>query len=417
MEGKRTCLLFTVLLLVCPLPGRGQESFWLTLPEALRLAREQNPDLMAARQEMEIARGRLVKARYWTPFNPEVGGQGNRRDFASGGSTSDFGVSVSQEVEIAGQRGLRIEEAERNAAKIELLVHDRERLLDADVKRTFFAALAARQRLALQRTVEDLNRRVRDASAARVQAGESSVMEANLAEIRYGQSRKETIAAETEFAATLLELRRLLNLPPEQAIEPTGELRGAMKDVRLPEALAHALDQRPDLLAANAETNRVAAETALTRRLRIPNLRIEGFYQTETDGPAGADKIAGAGLRIPLPIFDRKQGELVALAAQESQARYLADGTRRTIEKEVAEAFRQYDAARRTLVVFEQDVLARVDENFRFIETAYRAGKIDLFQFIVVQNDLVAAQLSYLDSVARFREAEVNLERAVGGPF
>jgi cobalt-zinc-cadmium efflux system outer membrane protein len=62
-------------------------------------------------------------------------------------------------------------------------------------------------------------------------------------------------------------------------------------------------------------------------------------------------------------------------------------------------------------------VLGRVDENFGFIETAYRAGKIDLFQLVVVQNDLVSAQLSYLDALARFRQSEVDLERAIGGPL
>jgi outer membrane protein TolC len=62
-------------------------------------------------------------------------------------------------------------------------------------------------------------------------------------------------------------------------------------------------------------------------------------------------------------------------------------------------------------------VLNRVDENFGFIDAAYQAGKIDLFQLIVVQNDLVSAQLSYLDALARFRQAEVDLERAIGAPL
>jgi outer membrane protein TolC len=34
-----------------------------------------------------------------------------------------------------------------------------------------------------------------------------------------------------------------------------------------------------------------------------------------------------------------------------------------------------------------------------------------------VQNDLVSAQLSYLDALARFRQAEVDLERAIGSPL
>ena len=389
----------------------------LSLQEALELARRNNPDVLAARQELEVARGRLVKARYWNPFNPEVGGQGNRRDFASGGRATNYGVSVSQEVEIAGQRSQRIEEAERNSTRVEALVRDRERLLEADLKRAFFAALAAERRLALQRAIENLNGRVRDAASARVRAGESPAMEANLAEIRYGQSRKETIAAETEVIAARLELKRLLGMPPEQAIEPSGELRGAARTVPLGEALTRALDRRPDLLAAKAELERVGAEQALTRRLRLPNPTLEGFYQTESERPGSPDRIAGGGLRIPLPVFDRKQGDLVALAAQENQARHLVDATRRTVEKEVAEALREYEAARRTVEVFEHDVLARVEENFGFIETSYREGKISLLDLVVVENDLVQAQLSYVDSLTRFRTAEADVERAVGGPL
>ncbi|MBI3301382.1 MAG: TolC family protein [Deltaproteobacteria bacterium] len=411
------CALFVSALLLLPAPGWGQESLSITLGEALTLARDRNPDLLATRQELEVARGRLVKARYPSQFNPEIGSEAayrERNEPGETGSVTDFSITLSQQVEIAGQRGQRIREAEQSLARTEAGVHDRERLLDAEVKATFFQALARRRRLELLRTIEELNRRVRDATAARVQAGESPVMEENLAQIRYGQSRKETLTAEADEAAALLELRRLLNLSAEALIEPVGELRGEGKEVALRETLERALTTRPDLAAAGREVERVDAELALTRRLAVPNPTIEGFYRKEERGP---DRIAGIGLRIPLPLFDRKQGELVALAGRQSQARFEVDARRRTIEQEVSEALRRYDATRRTLMVFEQDVLARVDENFRFIETAYRAGKIDLFQFIVVQNDLVAAQLSYIDSLARFREAEVNLERAVGGPF
>ena len=60
-------------------------------------------------------------------------------------------------------------------------------------------------------------------------------------------------------------------------------------------------------------------------------------------------------------------------------------------------------------------MLDRIEENFRFIEIAYREGKIGLLQLIVVQDGLITAQLSYVDSLGQFRAAEVNLEQAVGG--
>ena len=80
-------------------------------------------------------------------------------------------------------------------------VRDRERLLDADVKQTFFVVLAGTRRLELLERIEELDRRVREAAVARAKAGETSVIEANLAAIRYGQARKATLDTGAELAA------------------------------------------------------------------------------------------------------------------------------------------------------------------------------------------------------------------------
>lgn len=198
----------------------------LTLERALQLTREHNPDLLAARQELEIARGRLVKSEYLSQFNPEIAGEAGRRSLGAGAGP-DYGVALSQEVEVGGQRGKRIDEARANLERVEQLVRDRTRLIEAEVKRTFFSVLARRQRGDLLQRVEVLNRHVRDASQARVKAGESPAMEANLAEIRFGQSRKETLVAEKDYTAALLDLKRLLNVPPEETLDPSGELRAS----------------------------------------------------------------------------------------------------------------------------------------------------------------------------------------------
>ena len=103
---KPWCVLIVIFLMALPALGQGRESLSLTLPEALRLARERNPDLLAARQELEIARGRSVKARYPSQFNPELGSEVTNRsrgEPSEHGSSVDFAVTLSQEVEIGGQ--------------------------------------------------------------------------------------------------------------------------------------------------------------------------------------------------------------------------------------------------------------------------------------------------------------------------
>ena len=415
-----TVLTICVLALVAG-EGRCTEQYpvardgRLTLTEAVERAQITNPELRAAAQEVEIARGVLVKARYPNQFNPQIGGDGAHRSRSGlGGSASstDYGVALSQEIEVAGQRGPRIAEAEQTVVRAEAQVRDAERLLDAQVKQAFFDVLAGASRVRLLERIEELDRRVREAAVARAKAGESTVIEANLAAIRYGQGRKATLDADAELGVARATLRRLLNLDPSAPLEPDGDLRGTPVRLAVEDAVARALEARPDLVAASREVDRIEAERTLTRRLAVPNPTIEAFYRKED---IEANRIAGAGLRIPLPVFDRKQGELVALAGRQTQARFQVDAVRRRIEQEVAESLQRYDAAGRALAVYEQDVVGRVDETFGFIETAYRAGKIDLFQLVVVQNDLVSAQLSYLDALARFRQSEVELERAIGG--
>ncbi|MEW6296338.1 MAG: TolC family protein [Thermodesulfobacteriota bacterium] len=397
--------------LLFPASSRGQEARSLTLAEALARAREQNPDLLTARQELDIARGRLVKAQYPNQFNPELGGAAARRHFAAapGGST-DFDITLSQELEVAGQRGKRIAEARLNLAKVAQQVSDTERLLLTQVKEAFYRSLYLKRRVELFREVETVNRRLRDIAASRFQAGDVAKMEVNVAEVRLGQARKDTIVAARDYRAALQDLERLLGLEPAGTLAPREQLTARPQPFQHDRLLQLALANRPDLQAAITEQQRVAAETALTRRLIAPNPTLQAFYRREE----GGDTIAGGAVSFPLPLFDRKQAELTQLAGRAGQARYERQSVELRIRQEVRDAFRSYEAAREEVEVFETAVLDRAAENFQLMETAYREGKIDLLQLIVVQNDLVNAQFSYVDSLWNYWQAHTALERAVG---
>jgi outer membrane protein TolC len=113
---------FLVALACCVvvlLPTRPYAQQSVDFATSLELARKNNPDWRAAEQELEIARGRLTTARLISPFNPVVEGQGGPRRMPGEGTGADYGVGVSMELEVAGQRGLRIAEAERNLQRAE----------------------------------------------------------------------------------------------------------------------------------------------------------------------------------------------------------------------------------------------------------------------------------------------------------
>jgi cobalt-zinc-cadmium efflux system outer membrane protein len=408
-------LVITVGLASGVSPAAAEER--LTLLRALETARENNPEILAARQELEIANARLQKARYWNPFNPQIEGGAVRRRFDSGGSDVQRSGGLSLELEVAGQRGKRIEEAQRNLGRVEAEVANVERLLIAQVKEAYYGALYRERRLELLRRVEDLNRRLRDASSERFRSGQVPKLEANLGVVRYSQSRKDTLTGERDYRNGLLELERLLGREPLGTTMLAGGLKAQPAAIHEGSLLETALRVRPDLQARGAEIQRVDAETALTKRLVVPNPTLRGAYDEETETAGSRDRLIGGSISIPLPVFDRRQAELTALAGQRAQAGYNRSATTLAVQTDVRDAVRSYQAAAESVQVFEADAVTRIEENFRFIETAYREGKIDLLQLVVVQHDLVNAQFSYLDSLWDYWLARTALERAVGQPL
>lgn len=386
----------------------------LTLQDAVAIAQEQNPALLAARQQLGEARGRLEKARYWNRFNPELEGQGGHREFVMGGSgVVSFG-SVSLEVEVAGQRGKRIEEAEHNIERIRAEIADAERMLLAEVRESFYRALYLRRRLELLHEVEDRNRRLRDLAAQQFEAGEVPKIEANLAAVRHVQSRKETLAAERDYRNAVRELERQLGREPAGTTQPTGDLAPQPVELEVEELVRIALQVRPDLRAHEAAIEQAEAKAALTKRLILPNPAFSAWYEEEPDPGGDRERTVGGGLRIALPVFDRNQAELTALAAEQARARHDRNAAVLEVQGEVRSAYDTWQAAREAVEIFESDAADRITESHRLAEAAHREGNIDLHELASIERQLLRIQLSHLESRWDYWVALVALERAVG---
>jgi outer membrane protein, heavy metal efflux system len=119
-------------------------------------------------------------------------------------------------------------------------------------------------------------------------------------------------------------------------------------------------------------------------------------------------------LAIPLPIFNRRQGELESLEARKIQTRAELNGLEKEIRKEVDQALNQWTVALESFQLFQREIIERTEENFKLLEAAYRERKIDFPQVLIMENDLIAANLSYLDTSLVLREAAIRLQEVTG---
>ena len=178
----------------------AQAAFAITLNEAVDTALKNNPELQSIRLEQGAAQGRLDQAGLFLRSNPVIEGSLSRKDTVPDGGekVTNHGLSLSQEFEIAGQRGLRVAAARSGMEKTARDIQDRERIVVAEARNAFAKALAAKRKVELAGEAVRLQEELVSSAMVKFQAGDISVLEENLAEVELGKARRERLLAERE---------------------------------------------------------------------------------------------------------------------------------------------------------------------------------------------------------------------------
>lgn len=405
----RSLLFSTVALILFTAPLCA-----MTLEEAVDHAIKNNLELQAFRLEPGVAQGQLERAKLPLIFNPVLEGSVVKKEKSPDPGSKDFtdyGIKLSQEFEIAGQRGVRIDVAQKELSRIDLEIKDRERTLAYDVKGAFARALAGKKREELTREAVKLKEDLLGFTRIKFQAGQVSGLEVNLAEVEVSKTKRELLLAIREYRENHLSLQRLVGMRPDEAFSAQGELSDNLPSVPDKENLKKlAASRRPDIKAASIEIDRAASAQRLVNKLAIPNITLAGFYDRDEERNVG-----GISLSVPLSFFDRKQAEKREALVRAEQARLNYTGLERTVEKEVEATYNDFSSAFDELSLFRGEILNKATENLNLINLAFKEGKIGFFDVRLAQKDTIDLQFAHLDALLRARLALNALENISGG--
>lgn len=391
-----------------PASAAAADTLTLTRPEAQARALRSSPAFLADAQALGAARGRLRQARTY-PFNPEL--ELEAPGAATGEGLGVYQAALTQEIEAPGRTRLRARAAGLGLDRAGAEVRDAARLAVAATGEAFYSALAAERRLAVAEQILGLNQSLLAAIRTQRREGEISALQANLAEIEVGRARARVLAERRERTAALVELRRLIGMAPDQPIRLQDAPATALDVLRTDSLVARALALRPDLAAGAAAVRETETLASLTRSEATPTLRVAAIAERDE---VGGDARLGVGVGAQVPAFNRNRGTLAVAQAEAARAAYARSATELRVRAEVTQAAQAYAAAAEEVSVYESDVLQPTRENQALLETAYRAGKIDLPSLLLVRNQLREAELGYWDAWLAFRRARVRLESATG---
>ncbi len=190
-------------------------------------------------------------------------------------------------------------------------------------------------------------------------------------------------------------------------------LEGFRGPESLPELLDLAVRRRPDLeLAHRGVLANEASEVRWRRENRFnPSVSLGLYAGANPDGLS-----VQAGVSMPLPAFDRNQGNIGRAHNDAEGQRLLAQAIEVRIRRQVVGAWNARVSARIALAAFRQRGMAATDELLRRALVTFQAGSTagfniqDLFDAYRTMWD---ARSQELELQRTFAESEADLERAV----
>jgi len=333
-------------------------------------------------------------------------------------------IGFSMPLELAGQRGRRIDLARAELEASEADVADRERRLASEVRMAYIETLAAVREMEVTQNLYALDVETARVVEARVEEGDASPLELNLlrAEVDRLQARRALVEGRLQSSAA--RLKQLVGIAPDEQLQ----LREALMAPLLPNppasldaAVDLALRTRPDLRFARLSENVALAGYRLVKAQAAPQVTafvqysdVLGTFDTTPIAVLNdRDRLLAFGVSVTLPIFNRNQGTKSEAQLAITQAQRRREFTESVVRSEVTAAYRRYEAAQASVQTYERGVIARSEQNVQTMRAAFQIGAFRVTELLAEQRRLVDMQREMTEALAERYRALAELRAAL----
>ncbi|MDD5545013.1 MAG: TolC family protein [Acidobacteriia bacterium] len=400
----------------------------MTEEVAVQNALAHNAEFKARLESIGVAQGQVLQAK--KPPNPTLDLSRSTDKLFENRGEGSYGVGVTQEFETWGKRKYRVKAAQANLEKIKADVDNFERLLIYQVRQAYFETLRAEKQKKLADEMTGLTDHVVQLDEQRVKAGDIPEVELNLAKVELGRARQASRSAENQARNARLRLNYLMGESIYNDFTVVSDFSSSRPtDKTVDQLIAFALEHRPDLASSGRARDVAAQNTNLARANAKPNVSVgveyshdRTVFEEDSFLPRGLlDSIDETGnsmrfsFSVPLPIFNRNQGNIASAAADQRASENLFAFTQETVRQEVASSYNNWISAMRLRELYEKGILPQLKDNLNSIQSAYELGGQSILAVIEQQRTYQQVNSQYLDTLFEMQTALDQLEAALGG--
>jgi cobalt-zinc-cadmium efflux system outer membrane protein len=349
------------------------------------------------------AQGRWVQAGLYP--NPQIGYMGT--EIGNEGQAGQEGGYITQTLVTGGKLGLSQAAAAQEVNRARWEAQAQQWRVLTDVRLQFYEALGAQQTVALAeelRGIAEEGVRISRQLENILQAPHTDVLQSEVelstVDLLLQTSRQREDAVRRQLAA----LAGMPELPPAPLV---GSLEDESPRYEWSEACGRLFAANPLLLAAQARIGQARAQVQRERVEPIPNVnfQIGSQYDFATDYA-----VHMAQVQLPLPLYDRNQGNVTAAVADLRRAMDEANRIRLQLQQRLAEVWRRYETAYTQAEIYRTRILPRSRETLDLTTQAYEGGQLDFLRVLTARRTFFENRMEYLKALIELRRAEAELQ-------
>jgi cobalt-zinc-cadmium efflux system outer membrane protein len=392
----------TSLLLasVIGLAAKSAHAEFPTLDVAIQRARVQSAIVHDAIAEVDVAKSQLTGARVSPLANPYSEIQVDRPFTRTGSDQAGANVQALSynyfPVDLFGQRGKRIDEAERLIAWKKQGLVDAQAVAMGEVVSAYGELIVSTARIDAAVTGEVTAREEAKYFQGRFEAKDTTLYEKSIAEAEVARWVQTKAEAELRVANTRARFGQLTGIPdpekpPQDINTAPPALRGPWDDAQV----ARVIEKSPIIARFAAEKTYWDASIERFEREKIPPVSFEVIAGR---GSAGELRLGG-GAVITFPITRRYQGEIARAESGRLHASHHLELYRGIINARLRAARDAFASVKVAVEELDKNGLPALERAVSASMEGFRAGKIDLSRALLARRDLAIARARRLDLI------------------
>ena len=388
-----------------PTPDVAEEdspSGTISLAELEQIALELNPTLTLAVAEIEKERGNWFQVgRYPNPTLGYVQSEATRFD-----ESHTHGVLVQQTF-VTGEKLAKNRDIEGYGIEDARWQHEAQRMrVLTDVRLRYFDVIGAQKQLALVeeiRRLDEENLKAAQALRKGQQVPETDVLQAEV------ELEQMELALENARADYVSAWRRLAVIvgQPELPIQKLAEPIDTLPELDFEEEWERLLASSPQLRSTEAQVGIAQGQLVRDQATPIPDVTVQivGDYDRAMDFGT-----INALVALPVPVFDRNQGQIYSSFQELHRAQTEIERVRLVLRDQLVGTYRDYVQGRNEALRLSENMLPKLQETLNLTRRGYEQGEIDYATVLAIQERYVQTSLRQINAATRARQIAIQIE-------